>query len=57
MIVCGILMIILFILVSRYLYNYIHKNLERFDLYKKIHEYYKQTMELRDPYCIINNFR
>ena len=45
----AVIIVACFIALSVYLNKQLHKNLEQFDLYKKIYDYHKQTFNLMKP--------
>ena len=46
--ILGILLLLLYVIVMKICYKYLCKRLEKFDLYKKIHAYHKQSRDLMD---------
>lgn len=49
-----VLCLIIYLISIKFLYRYIFKELEKFDLYKRIHKYHKQTQDLMNPLTYVN---
>lgn len=45
----ALIVLVCFVVLSFYVNNQLHKNLENYDLYKKIHEYHKETYNIFKP--------